>query len=62
MIKQCGNCEFWDRKNAIAVFPSGRRCAPCGTPIPIFVVPASGQTNQTWEDAGKDCPVYKERL
>jgi hypothetical protein len=61
MIKQCGNCEFWARDNAIAVFPSGRSCAPCGVPLPIWLVPSSEQANYTWEDIGQDCPLYKEK-
>ena len=58
MIKQCGNCEFWDRnwpvKQAIGVLS-----AECLAPIPHSLVYRRKAVMRECE--GQDCPVYKEK-
>lgn len=57
MIKQCGNCEFWDREHRMGSGFSNKNLAECKFPTPACV-----SKTKTYDDSGKDCPVYKEKL
>ena len=57
MIKQCGNCEFWDSENARdSTQYENRQIAPCERPVDA----AMGRY-ETYNTEGQDCPVYKEQ-
>ena len=57
MIKQCGNCEFWDRENAMSSPKfKDRKIAEFKFPAPISVT-----KTMVYEDQGSDCPVYLEK-
>jgi len=55
--KQCGNCEFWDKENAINSSFVNKKLAECRFPVPICV-----SKTMTYEDIGKDCPIYIPRI
>ena len=60
MIKQCGNCEFWDTDNAENL--GDYSIAPCIyeiPPLPVSIL--VGKKTETAYCQGQDCPVYKEK-
>lgn len=57
MDKKCGNCEFWDKDNAInSPYFMDRKLSQCKFPVPISVPKTC-----TYNDQGQDCPLYVER-
>ena len=59
MIKQCGNCYYWDIEDAMnSQNFVNRKIAECKFPVPISV-----PKTMTYGDQGQDCPlhVYEER-
>lgn len=57
--KQCGNCAYWDRENAIStLFWGGELRADCLHPIDTQGL---YRRNFMYKTEGHDCPVYKER-
>lgn len=56
MIKQCGNCHYWDRENAMnSQNFVNRKIAECKFPVPISV-----PKTMTYGDQGQDCPVHNQ--
>ena len=54
-MKQCGNCEFWDRENAAESLQyEGKSYAQCSN--------LKSNKSYAYEFNGQDCPVYKERI
>ena len=54
-MKQCGNCEFWDRDKTQESNQYEGKC---------FSVCSNEKTDilLTYDFDGNDCPVYKERI
>jgi hypothetical protein len=51
--KKCGNCEFWDRENAMNSYFANRKLAQCKFPVPICV-----PKTMVYEDQGAYCPLH----
>ena len=57
MIKQCGNCKWWDRK--VLTLISGGYVGKCDAPYPSSMCVNDKQL--MFSDSGKHCPVFEER-
>jgi len=67
MIKQCGNCRFWDRDHSKTFESSNHIIADClsdNLDAECFLEPDYNGSSEKYpmiETEGEDCYVYKEK-
>ena len=56
--KNCGNCEYWDRKNKFTSKLAGFSWANCLYELPLLPSSISTEKSPPSPEHGAECPVF----
>ncbi len=56
LLKQCGNCKWWDKENKYRVHHARKDKSKCIYPLPFYIA-----RPHLYETDGQDCSVYEEK-